>query len=67
MCEKNQEIRKYAQKRKVFLWEVGARFGVKDSQFSRRLREEFSSEDRERAMQYIDEIAEGRETLCRER
>lgn len=66
MRTKNTEIRQYAQKKKVFLWEVGAKFGVKDSQFSRRLREEFSNEDRERAMKYIDEIAEGRETLCRE-
>ena len=60
MAQANEGIRQYARKRKVFLWEVAKAFGVTDSHFSRRLRSEFTPEETEQAMRYIDEIAEAR-------
>ncbi len=60
MKRPNKEIKDYAAAKKVFLWEVAARFGITDSHFSRRLRAEFTPEEKQQAMQYIDEIASGR-------
>ena len=57
MATTNEKIRQYATEKKVFLWEVAMRFGIADSQFSRRLRVEFTPEETEQAMRYIDEIA----------
>lgn len=53
----NEQVRNYAAKKKVFLWEVARAFGITDSYFSRRLRNEFTEEEREQAIKYIDEIA----------
>lgn len=53
----NQSIRDRARVKDVKLWEVASKFGITDSSFSRKLRIEFSPEDRKRALSYIDEIA----------
>ena len=53
----NELIKKHAREKKVFLWEVAARFGIADNSLSRRLRVEFTPEEQKQAMQYIDEIA----------
>lgn len=53
----NQKIKDHAKKRNVFLWELAKKYGVTDSNFSRRLRCEFSPEEQKKALQYIDEIA----------
>ena len=55
--EKNVQVRRYAKQKGVYLWEVAKAFGVTDSHFSRRLRSEFTQEEKERAMRYIDRIA----------
>lgn len=60
MKRANDEIREYAKKRNVFLWELAKKYGVTDSNFSRRLRFEFSPEEQKKALQYIDEIAKER-------
>ena len=55
---KNAELRQYAKDQGVFLWEVGKKFGVGDFSFSRWLRDEFPEEKKNKAMRFIDEIAE---------
>lgn len=60
MKRANDEIREYAKKSGVYLWEVANKYGVTDSNFSRRLRFEFSPEEQKKALQYIDEIAKER-------
>ena len=60
----NQVLRDHARVKDVRLWEVAARMGFSDSYFSRKMRRELTQEETRRAMKYIDEIAEGRETLC---
>lgn len=57
----NTEIRDYAKRKDVYLWELAAKFGIRNAeQFSKRLRFEFSPEDKALAFQYIDEIASER-------
>lgn len=53
----NQEIRDYARRNGVFLWELAARCGVNDGNFSRKLRQELPPEERRRLMVLVDEIA----------
>jgi hypothetical protein len=60
MKRANDEIREYAKKSGVYLWEVAAKYGITDTHFSRRLRFEFSPEEQKKALQYIDEIAKER-------
>lgn len=55
----NEDIRQYAKKKRVYLWELAAAFGVADSNFSKMLRKEFTDDQKKLAMQYIDEIAKG--------
>ena len=58
----NQRIRDAAMRKGVFLYQIGEKFGCKYSeQFSRKMRKEFSHEDQERALRYIDEIVTERE------
>ena len=53
----NQEIRDYARRNGVFLWELAARCGVNGGNFSRKLRQELPPEERRRLMVLVDEIA----------
>lgn len=54
---KNEEIRRHAKAKGVFLWELAARVGVTDSTFSRKLRNQFSDVETEKLLNLIDEIA----------
>ena len=49
MKRANDEIREYAKKSGVYLWEVAAKYGITDTHFSRRLRFEFSPEEQKKA------------------
>lgn len=53
----NQKIRKYAQDRKVKLWQIAERLGLQDSNFSRKLRHELSEQETDAIMAIIDELA----------
>lgn len=54
----NAEIRSHAREKGVWLWELGARLGVRNSeQFSKKMRFEFPSDEKDRALRAIDEIA----------
>lgn len=53
----NHELKVYAFEKGVKLWQVAEKFGIYDSNFSRKLRKELSEEDKKRFKQYVDEIA----------
>lgn len=53
----NMEIRKAAKISGVHLWEVAERYGVNDSNFSRKLRRELPQEEREKILGIIDTLA----------
>lgn len=54
----NMEIREKAKQLGVRLWEVADAFGLNDGNFSRKLRKEFSKEDREKVLTIIDRLAQ---------
>lgn len=56
----NELIREHAKKNGVYLWELAARYRTSDSYFSKKMRFEFSQEEQEKALRYIDEIAKER-------
>lgn len=54
---KNKDIREAAKRAGVCLWEVAERLGMNDGNFSRKLRKELSSQEREKIMEIINELA----------
>lgn len=54
---KNKDIREAAKQAGVCLWEIAERLGMNDGNFSRKLRKELSSQERERIMEIINELA----------
>lgn len=58
---RNKELREYAARNGVRLWQIASRIGVNDGNFSRRLRFELSDEEKNRIVEIIDEIATNRE------
>lgn len=61
MTFKNQEIRTKAKEKGVNLWEIAREMKMQDSNFSRLLREELSSEQKQKIIKIIDELAKERE------
>ena len=57
----NQEIRQRAKEKGVKLWEIAEKLNINDGNFSRKLRREFSAEEKARIINIIDEIAKERE------
>lgn len=56
----NQDIRLEAAGAGVKLWQIADKLGLSDSSFSRKLRKEFGTEEKERIRQIIAELKEGR-------
>lgn len=56
----NKELRLYAANKGVRLWQIAERFGMIDSNFSRKLRKELSEEEAELFRRYVDEIVYAR-------
>jgi len=56
----NDEIKRTAQQAGIKLWQVAARLGLNDGNFSRKLRFEFSDEMREKIFKIIEELRESR-------
>lgn len=60
----NKEIRIAAKNAGVRLWEVAAAYGVNDSNFSRKLRQELPQQEKEKILAIIDRLAkEKREAI----
>lgn len=55
MC--NKDIREYASKRNVRLWQIASKLGINDGNFSRKLRIELSEEKKAEIRVIIDELA----------
>ncbi len=53
----NMQIREFAQKNGVKLWEIAARIGITDSNFSRKLRQELPQEKTVQILSIIEDIA----------
>lgn len=53
----NLEIRRAAGSYGIRLWQVAAEIGMNDSAFSRKLRKEFSQEEKERVLAAINKLA----------
>lgn len=54
---KNYDVKNYAKKHGVFLWEIAEAIGLADSNFSRKLRRELPIEEKQRILAVIDKIA----------
>ena len=55
MC--NKDIREYAVKNNVRLWQVAQELHINDGNFSRKLRVELSQEEKQRVKDIIDKLA----------
>lgn len=53
---KNKDIRDYAKSRGVLLWQIAESLGLTDSSFSRKLRHEFSPDEKQRIIKIIDKL-----------
>lgn len=58
MC--NKDIREYANKRNVCLWQIASKLGINDGNFSRKLRIELPEEKKAEIKAIIDNLAAGR-------
>ena len=55
MC--NKDIKEYAVKNNVRLWQVAQALNINDGNFSRKLRVELSQEEKQRIKDIIDKLA----------
>jgi hypothetical protein len=53
----NSDIKDYARKKRVFLWEVAVRLGIAETTLSRKLRVELPKKERAEIMNTIDIIS----------
>lgn len=57
MKRANQEIREYAAKNNVYLWEIALAMGISEPTMTRKLRTELPERDREMSIRVINELA----------
>lgn len=55
----NKDIRDYAARRRVRLWEIAMELGINDSSLSRKLRKELPQGEKEKIREIIDRLAKG--------
>ena len=54
---KNMKIREAAKRAGVYLWEIAARWGCNDGNFSRHLRRELPAAEQDKIIAIIEEVA----------
>lgn len=54
---KNKEIREAAKNAGVCLWQVAEAYGISEVTFSRRMRKEFTPEEKQKIMGIIDRLS----------
>ena len=54
----NKAIREYAAQKGVRLWQIAARLGINDGNFSRKLRQELPQEEKVKILAIIDRLAQ---------
>ena len=65
MSRANDDIRAAAKEAGVCLWEIGKYgFDLSDTGFHRRMRDEFSTEDKAKAFQAIQDIKASKEAVA---
>ena len=55
MC--NKDIREYAEKHNVRLWQIASKLGINDGNFSRKLRVELPEDKKAEIKAIIDDLA----------
>lgn len=55
---KNIDIREYAKKKGVKLWQIASALHINDGNFSRKLRQELPNEMKQKIFQIIEQISE---------
>lgn len=60
---KNIDVRNYATKHGVKLWEIACKLGISDSNFSRKLRIELSQDEKNSIINIVDEIRKERSCI----
>jgi len=60
MEKANADIRTKAADTSVYLWQIANGLGIRDNEFSRRLRFELPDHDKARIFEVIDDIVAGR-------
>lgn len=58
---KNKELRDYAKSKEVRLWQIAEKLNINDGNFSRKLRYELPTNEKERIKNIINEIVKERE------
>lgn len=58
---KNNDVRRAAAGAGVKLWQIAAELGIADCNFSRKLREELTEEEKARCMEIINRLAQEQE------
>lgn len=59
----NKDIRAAAKEAGVFLWQIAAKYGINDGNFSRKLRQELSPEEKEKVLGIIEALAQERQEV----
>lgn len=54
---KNKDIREYAKRHGVKLWQIAAELNMNDGNFSRKLRHELQEETKQQIFEIIDNLA----------
>ena len=54
----NKDIREYAASHNVKLWQIANELGINDGNFSRRLRKELTTEEKEKIFAIIDNLSQ---------
>ena len=57
LTTKNTDIKKKAKEKGVYLWEIADKLGLIDTNFSRKLRKELPTDEKQVIFKIIDEIA----------
>lgn len=59
----NEDIRREAAEAGIFIWQIGQRWGCSEATFSRKLRREFTPEQKAKVRQIIADLVKEREEV----
>lgn len=65
MTTNNMDIKNRAKKNGVYLWEIADKLGIIDCNFSRKLRKELPTAEKQEIFKIIDDIAAEKENAAR--
>lgn len=59
MVRANQDIRREAKDKQVFLWQIAEKYQISDTGFAKMLRRELPQEKKDRIFQIIKDLSRG--------